>query len=227
PSGGEAGVCDAESDRDLGAIAATALAARVPLLWVGSAGLMRPLAAALSGPRAAAPAKPPVVQRSLLFVVGSSSAVSRAQFERLVAEPGVAGVRVSPDELRGTAAGRRLQGPLHSALAPRWDAGVRVSPAELRGTAAARRLEAHLDAALARGWDAALGVAGESPVTTVHDLSLVSALADIAGARLPGVGGLVATGGATARRLLETAGMLAIALGGEVDVGVPWGLALR
>jgi 4-hydroxythreonine-4-phosphate dehydrogenase len=56
---------------------------------------------------------------------------------------------------------------------------------------------------------------------------LVSALADIVGPRLPGFGGLVATGGATARRLLETAGMLAIALGGEVDVGVPWGLALR
>src|SRR4029450_1409825 len=127
PSGGEAGVCDAESDRDLGAIAATALAARVPLLWVGSAGLMRPLAAALSGPRAAAPAKPPVVQRSLLFVVGSSSAVSRAQFERLVAEPGVAGVRVSPDELRGTAAARRLEAHLDAPLARGWAAALGVA----------------------------------------------------------------------------------------------------
>jgi D-threonate/D-erythronate kinase len=193
-SGVDAVVCDAESDRDLTIIVATALAARVPLLWVGSAGLMRPLAAALSGPRLAAPAKPPVAQGPLLFVVGSSSAVSRDQFERLVAEPGVAGLRVLPEDVRSMAA--------------------------------ARRLEAHLDAALARGWDAALGIVGESPVTTVHDLSLVSALADIVGPRLPGFGGLVATGGATARRLLERAGMLAIALGGEVDVGVPWGLAL-
>jgi uncharacterized protein YgbK (DUF1537 family) len=193
-SGVDAVVCDAESDRDLGAIAAAALAARVPLLWVGSAGLMRPLAAALSGPRPAAPAKPPVVQGPLLFVVGSSSAISRAQFERLVAEPEVAGLRVSPEDVPSTAA--------------------------------ARRLEAHLDAALARGCDAALGIVGATPVTTPHDLNLVSALADIVGPRLPGFGGLVATGGATARRLLETAGMLAIALGGEVDVGVPWGLAL-
>ena len=194
-SGVDAVVCDAESDRDLASIAVAALAARVPLFWVGSAGLMRALAATLSGNTPAAPAKPPVARGPLLFVVGSASGVSHAQFERLVAEPGVAGLRVSPEELRGTAA--------------------------------ARRLEAHLDAALARGCDAALRIVGESPVATPHDLSLVSALADIIGARLPGFGGLVATGGATARRLLEKAGIVAIALGGEVDVGVPWGLALE
>lgn len=190
----DAVVCDAENDRDLGAIAAAALVARVRLLWVGSAGLMRPLAAALSGPRPAAPTKPPVARGPLLFVVGSTSAVSRVQFERLIAEPGVAGVHVSPEEVRSTAA--------------------------------ARRLEAELDAALARGCDAALRIVGASPATTAHDPGLVSALADLIGPRLPGLGGLVATGGATARRLLEKAGIGAIALGGEVEVGVPWGIAL-
>jgi 4-hydroxythreonine-4-phosphate dehydrogenase len=102
-----------------------------------------------------------------------------------------------------------------------------VSAEDMRGTAAARRLEAHLDAALARGCDAAVSIVGQSPLATPHDPNLVSALGDIVGPRLPGFAGLVATGGATARCLLEKAGLSAIALGGEVDVGVPWGLALR
>src|SRR5689334_22692368 len=95
-SGVDAVVCDAESERDLVTIAAAALAAPGPLIWVGSAGLMRALAATVTDKRRGLPAKPPVAQGPLLFVVGSSAAVSRAQFERLVAEPEVAGLRVSP-----------------------------------------------------------------------------------------------------------------------------------
>jgi D-threonate/D-erythronate kinase len=193
-SGVDAVVCDAESERDLEAIAAAALSAREPLIWVGSAGLMRALAATLRDKSRAVPAKPPVAQGPLLFVVGSSAAVSHAQFERLVAEPGIAGLRVSSEAVRATAAGRRL--------------------------------DAQIEAALVRGHDVALRIVGESPVPSAHDPGLVSALADIIGPRLAGFGGLIATGGATARRLFETAGISAIALGGEVDVGVPWGLAL-
>jgi len=193
-SGVDAVVCDAENERDLATIAAAALAARTPLLWVGSAGLMRPLAAALSGRRPAAPAKPPVARGPLLFVVGSTSAASRAQFERLMEAPGVAGLAIAAEGLRSAVA--------------------------------AARIEAHLDAALASGCDAALGIVGDSPGAAPHDASLVAALADSIGPRLREFGGLIATGGATARRLLEKAGISAIALGGEVDVGVPWGLAL-
>ncbi|HEU0060496.1 MAG TPA: four-carbon acid sugar kinase family protein [Hyphomicrobiaceae bacterium] len=192
-SGVDAVVGDAESDCDLAAITAAALAAHVPLLWVGSAGLMRALAQILSRKAPAPPARPPTARGPLLFVVGSTSAVSRTQFERLIAEPGVAGFCVSPAEVRG----------------------------------AASRLEAYLDGARARGCDAALRLVGDSPLATPHDPSLVSALADIVGPRLPGFGGLVATGGATARGLIEKAGYSAIALGGEVEAGVPWGLALR
>ena len=192
-SGVDALVCDAESERDLEAIVAAALAARGPLIWVGSAGLMRALAATLGDKSRVVPAKPPVAQGPLLFVVGSSAAVSRAQFERLVAEPGIAGVRVSPEAVRATAGAR---------------------------------LDAQIEAALARGHDVALGIVGERPTTSAHDPGLVAALADRIGPRLAGFGGLIATGGATARCLFETAGISAIALRGEVDVGVPWGLAL-
>jgi uncharacterized protein YgbK (DUF1537 family) len=193
-SGVDAVVCDAESERDLAAIAAAALAAPGPLIWVGSAGLMRALAATLSDKSRLAPAKPPLAQGPLLFVVGSSSAVSHAQFERLLAAPGVAGVRVSPAAMRGTAAGQQL--------------------------------DAQIEAALARGCDVALRIVGESPVPSAHDPGLVAALAASIGPHLAGFGGLIATGGATARRLFETAGISAIALRGEVDVGVPWGVAL-
>jgi len=105
-------------------------------------------------------------------------------------------------------------------------AGLAISAEGVPGAVAAARIEAHLDAALASGCDAALGIVGDGPGAAPHDVSLVAALADSIGPRLREFGGLVATGGATARRLLEKAGISAIALGGEVDVGVPWGIAL-
>jgi uncharacterized protein YgbK (DUF1537 family) len=54
----------------------------------------------------------------------------------------------------------------------------------------------------------------------------VARLADIVGPRLARVGGLLATGGETARRLLDRAGISALELGGELEVGIPWGVAL-
>jgi 4-hydroxythreonine-4-phosphate dehydrogenase len=42
--------------------------------------------------------------------------------------------------------------------------------------------------------------------------------------RIARVGGLVATGGETARALLTAAGLAGLRLGGEVETGVPWGL---
>jgi D-threonate/D-erythronate kinase len=187
----DAVVCDAETEQDLAAIAAAGLASSFPLLWVGSAGLMRPLAAALAHSDAR-PAPLPAVRGPLLFVVGSAAAAARAQAEALAAEPEITVIRVRPEDLT-------------------------------RGQAA---LAAALEAALDGGTDIALLIDPASPAQGPLDPALVAGLADVVGPRLARAGGLVATGGETARRLLDRARISSIKLGGEVDVGVPWGIAL-
>ncbi|HEU0158981.1 MAG TPA: four-carbon acid sugar kinase family protein [Hyphomicrobiaceae bacterium] len=187
----DAVVCDAETEQDLAAIAAAGLASSLPLLWVGSAGLMRPLAAALADSDTR-PVALPAVRGPLLFVVGSAAAAARAQAEVLAAEPDITVIRLRPEDL--------MQG--HAALA------------------------AALEAGLDRGRDIALLIDPASPAHGPLDPALVARLADIAGPRLARTGGLVATGGETARRLLERACISSIKLGGEMEVGIPWGIAL-
>jgi uncharacterized protein YgbK (DUF1537 family) len=79
-------VCDTEVDTDLQTISQAARRLDVPVLWVGSAGLVGHLAATLGGSRrkslcaAARRGDAP-----FLFVVGTPSAVSRRQVARLAA----------------------------------------------------------------------------------------------------------------------------------------------
>ena len=96
-SGNDVVVCDAETDQDLAWIAHGLLSARVPALWVGSAGLMRQLARALSDGRPVGAAAPVRTRGSLLFVIGSASTVSHAQFERLIEDPDMMPIRIAPD----------------------------------------------------------------------------------------------------------------------------------
>lgn len=190
-SGAEAVVADAGTDDDLRRLAAGVLAMLQRALWVGSAGLMRQLGPLLGQGRRPAGTMPPC-SGPRLFVIGSASAISRAQVERLTAGTGVAGIRVAPADL---AEGNARAG-----------------------------LERQLDAALASGRDVAVEIAG----TPVHpgaplDGRLVGVLAAMLAPRLARVGGLFATGGATARSLLAAAGVTGIRLGGEVQPGMPWG----
>jgi D-threonate/D-erythronate kinase len=189
----DAVVCDAETDQDLAAIVAAGLASGLLLLWVGSAGLMRPLAAALAHP-GMVPAALPVVRGPLLFVIGSAATVARAQFEALAAEPQITALSLRSEAL----------------------------------TSPGGHLERALAAALGRGADTALMIEAAHPgqMRLPLDPGLVARLADIAGPHLAGLGGVVATGGETARRLLNRAGISAIKLGGEVEVGIPWGIAV-
>jgi hypothetical protein len=128
-------------------------------------------------------------------VVGSASDVSHAQFELLAAEPGVAAVRVAPDDLRG---------PPGSLL----------------------DLESQLDSAIGLGADIAMLIERGSTLDTRAGAQLVMALAAVVAPRLSRIGGLFATGGETARGLLERAGATGISLGGEIEPGVPWGTTL-
>jgi D-threonate/D-erythronate kinase len=187
----DAVACDAETDQDLAAIAAAGLASGLALLWVGSAGLMRPLAAAFAPP-GRLPATLPTLRGPLLFVIGSAAPVARAQFEALAAEPEISALNLRRADLIGTVG----------------------------------HLEAALEVALGRGADTALVIEEPRPGQTRLNPDLVARLADIVGPRLSRLGGLLATGGETARRLLDKAGISALKLSGEIEVGIPWGVAL-
>lgn len=114
-AGHDAIVCDAETDADLGAIAAASVPLGRGTIWVGSAGLAHhlPEAAGLRRPRR--PDALPPADGPILFVVGSMSRVSREQVERLAAAPGIELVTVPPADLR--AGGGPWQGRLDAALA--------------------------------------------------------------------------------------------------------------
>jgi uncharacterized protein YgbK (DUF1537 family) len=190
----EAVVCDAEHEDDLAVIAAASR--RDPVLHVGSAGLMRALAAGLD-------IRVPVrmagieAERSILTVVGSASEVSHVQFETLACEPDVTALMVPPRILRLGA-----------------------------GTAEARDIGRELDSALGSGGDVALAIGHESGIDLGEGARLAAALAALIAPRLPRLGGLVMTGGETARAVLTAAGIDGLRLRGEVEPGVPYGIGI-
>ena len=200
-AGFRAAVCDAVSAADLAGIAAAGTALAGPVLWVGSAGLARHLHAA-TGAEELAPAAPVSARRRagrpVLVVVGSVSGVSRQQLRSLAAMPGIACLDLMPEELRVAGA---------------------------RGPAAAR-----LEAALAEPAAVAIAVATQAAAgadPAEGGPALAAALARLLAPQLAGaIGGLIATGGETARALLAAAGIPALRLVGEVEPGVPLGLAL-
>jgi uncharacterized protein YgbK (DUF1537 family) len=199
--GFRAAACDGVTEADLAAIAAAGAALERPLLWVGSGGLARHLravtgAAAAAGPPAAR--RPP--GRPVLVAVGSVSAVSRRQLAALAARPGAAHLEIGPGVL------------LAPEESPAWQS-------------AARRLDATLaDPALSAVAVSIRAEPGDDP--GLRGAALAAALGRMLAPRLAGAGGLVATGGETARALLAAASIAGLRLAGEVEPGVPLGLAL-
>jgi uncharacterized protein YgbK (DUF1537 family) len=191
--GARALVCDAQTEEDMSAIVAAGLPL-VGALWAGSGGLAIPLAAALS-PRA--PAARPAPRRGagpLLVVVGSASSVSRRQLEALSGDPGVAPVRISPKVL--------LDGP---------------------GSSGWRPASRSLVAAIGRpGKDVVVAaIDPEAPVDPAHGPRLTAALGQLIGPQLSRFGALAATGGETARGILEAVGAHSLRLEREIEPGIP------
>ena len=131
-AGADAVLCDAQSEADLDAIAGAALALAPKPLCVGSAGLMRALAAA-GGRRPASPALPlPVTAAGpVLIVVGSASEVSRGQVQALVEEGRCLRSWSRPQRFVGEwrRAGFSL---MPNGSTPRWSQ-ARTSPYQLLG----------------------------------------------------------------------------------------------
>ena len=196
--GADAVICDAETEADLDAIASAALALTPAPLCVGSAGLMRSLVR-MGEPQSSAP-KPPVpmaTEGPVLILVGSASEVSRRQVRALVEERAIAAITIPPSALR-----------------------------ERTRSDAMRACGERIDTVLSSGADLAVAVDGSEGVDLREGQQLSGALADLMGPRLSRFGGLVVTGGETARAVLTRAGVSGLRIHGEVEAGVPLSSAL-
>jgi len=195
--GVQVAVCDAEQEDDLRRIAEAGAKLRWPVIWVGSGGLARHLPAALGlRPRAGADSRPRLPDGPILALVGSRSTVARDQARLLAAEEGVATFELDVDLLLGGTGG------------PQW-----------------ARAAADLRRALAAGQDAVLVTHLGSTIDLEIGPAVAEALGRFASASAEQIGGLIATGGDIARAVLGSLGAGGLHLLGEVEPGVPIGLA--
>ncbi|MFT0170488.1 4-hydroxythreonine-4-phosphate dehydrogenase PdxA [Paraburkholderia mimosarum] len=198
----QAVVCDSETDEDLATLAA-ASATLGDVLWVGSAGLAVPLVKILaaSGSQssdARRNSERPSIEdlsarHGVLVVVGSMSSVSHQQVATLCsnANGAVDFFEVSAQAL----------------LVP-------DSPAALALTAAVTE-------ALSRGRHATVALSQSERIPVGDSALLARRLAERLTPAAQHAGGLIATGGETARALLSTMGIVALEVIEEIERGVP------
>jgi uncharacterized protein YgbK (DUF1537 family) len=195
-AGADVIVCDAQTDDDLDMIASTVLALTSMPLCVGSAGLMRALAGREGRP-AATRAPNPAVVGPVLVAVGSASHVSDRQVRTLVEERATMAIMIAPAVLRAGGASGLL-----------------------------RSVSGRIDTALAAGKDLVVAIDGSKGVDLREGRQLSAALADLIAPRLSHLGGLIATGGETARAILTRSGIPGLRVRGEVQPGIPLSSAL-
>jgi uncharacterized protein YgbK (DUF1537 family) len=189
-------VCDAQTEDDLFTVAAAALMLPGKPLWVGSAGLMRALVRTEEGK--VVPTSAPIgisAGKPVLVVVGSASSVSHMQFDALAEEQDVRSLTILPSALRQSSA-----------------------PAQVQAYAQT------LDAALASGLDVAVTIRDEK-INFQEGPQLAAALAALIAPHLSRVGGLIVTGGETARAILDRAGISGLRMQGEIEPGAPIGVS--
>ncbi|MGP8289188.1 four-carbon acid sugar kinase family protein [Vreelandella zhanjiangensis] len=189
--GVQALVCDAESDADLARLAA--LSTRLDgVFWVGSAGLGDHLPAALGLVGTREPTPTPAAAPHTLIVIGSMSAISHQQADRLLESiEAITLIEIDAVDLRSDAhesAFRALEMRIDEALAQKRDVMVRLRQGNDRNAA-------------------------EGPAISL-------ALARLLSPRLERVERLIATGGATARALLVGAGVTQLTLLDAPDTGM-------
>lgn len=192
-NGVQALIVDAQTAHDLHTLALATLNLDQALYWVGSGGLARELAGLLKGV-SANEVPAPAPHAPLLILVGSLSEVCERQCALLKARTDITELIVPPQVLR--------QGAQHVQWAS-WQVGI------------GRVLEQDRDLLLRIGRDEAF-----DPAEGVH---LSEQLAAMVAPHFSKLGGLVATGGETARAMLGAVGIGSLQLLAEVEAGVAFG----
>jgi uncharacterized protein YgbK (DUF1537 family) len=124
-------ICDAETNTDLSAIAEAGLRHREEVLFVGSAGLARQIAA-LSEIGSAPENDIAVGNKPILVVVGSMSQTSRAQFDRLAQTAGIDCLRIPASDLL-SAQSMEVRHALKRAVVSGQDLAITIEPTESLG----------------------------------------------------------------------------------------------
>jgi uncharacterized protein YgbK (DUF1537 family) len=195
-AGGDVLVCDAEAEEDLAAVARAGARLLRPVVWSGSAGLARHLPGALGLAREGRRRAPrPAVRRDGPVMVVVGSRSSVAREQARLLAAEPGLVRVTLDP-RALLAGEDDR---------RWPA-------------------AEVTRALGSGSDLLL-VLGEEPLGAARGPELAAATARLVRVHAARLSGLVVTGGDLTRALLPALGATGLHLEGEVEPGVPLGVA--
>ena len=205
--GVQALIVDTETEASLRALAVATVKSAAAFFWVGSGGLAREIAALEpreqatgEGREAAAEEAPEAASDALgpiLTLVGSLSAVSERQCAMLRERGAVEERIVAPEILRA--------GASHRDWAP---------------------LQARIGATLAAGTDLLLRIGRDAAFDPAEGAQLSTALAALVVPHFPKAGGLIATGGETARAMLSAARIGSLQLLAEVEAGVAIGRPL-
>jgi uncharacterized protein YgbK (DUF1537 family) len=194
-SGTQALIVDAQTEDDLLTLARLTASMEQPLFWIGSGGLAREIAGlpdfSETGFTAIEPDAVEKSQAPILILVGSLSGVCDRQCALLKERGGVSELVVPPEVLR--------QGTTHVDWAT-WQA----------------RIGEQLD-----GWsDLLLRIGRDEAFDPQEGAQLSNLLAVLVEPHFAKVGGLIATGGETARAILTTVGIDSLQLLTEIEAGV-------
>jgi uncharacterized protein YgbK (DUF1537 family) len=194
-SGTQALIVDAQTEDDLLTLARLTASMEQPLFWIGSGGLAREIAGlpdfSETGFTAIEPDAVEKSQAPILILVGSLSGVCDRQCALLKERGGVSELVVPPEVLR--------QGTTHVDWAT-WQA----------------RIGEQLD-----GWsDLLLRIGRDEAFDPQEGAQLSTLLAVLVEPHFAKIGGLIATGGETARAILTTVGIDSLQLLTEIEAGV-------
>jgi uncharacterized protein YgbK (DUF1537 family) len=187
-------VCDAETDSDLRAIADASLILGRDTIWAGSAGLASqlPYAGGLAT-TASSLAIAPLSAGPTLLVIGSMSSVSRQQVELLASSEDV--------RVFSLPTGVLLEGERSRF----WSGQTRS-----------------VEMALHEGRDVIVVLEKTDRIDSTMSALLCNALGTMTSPLAESVGALIASGGETARAVLQGWGVSALRMIGEVEAGVPF-----
>lgn len=189
-------IVDAQTTEDLQILAVVTTSLEQPLFWVGSGGLAREIAGLPAMAKNAAQ-RPEAVREKhapTLVLVGSLSGVSERQCAMLKERASIGELVVPPAVLR--------QGKAHADWAS-WE--IRIGEY------------------LRRGDDLLLRIGRDQAFDPAEGARLSTLLAAMVRPHFSHVGGLVATGGETARAMLGAVGIGSLQLLCEIEAGVAFG----
>jgi 4-hydroxythreonine-4-phosphate dehydrogenase len=189
-------ICDAETDTDLGAIVRAGLKLNSRVLWAGSAGLARQISGELSFGRSTLALAMPHSRGPALFVVGSPAEPSQEQARTLAAAKGVGIFTFGARELLQNGQGCEI----HEKT---------------------RRICEQLQ----RQEDVLVHYDSRDGCRREQGRQLAESLAHTLAPCAEHVSALAATGGETARAILDAWGIRRMRVLGEVEPGLPYSIA--